>query len=73
MEEKAKTKSTQKEKALRDTSNTSLDSKEALLKQASADLIFFGRAFLPRDFLHKSASPAFHYEIGKKLISTKPG
>ena len=73
MEEKAKTKSTQKEKALRDTSNTSLDSKEALLKQASADLIFFGRAFLPRDFLLKSESPTFHYEIGKKLISTKPG
>ena len=73
MEEKTKTKSTQKEKALRDTSNTSLDSKEALLKQASADLIFFGRAFLPRDFLLKSESPRFHYEIGKKLISTKPG
>ena len=52
-------KSKPKEQDLRDISNASIDAKEALLKQASSDLIFFGRAFLPRDFLHKSESHAF--------------
>jgi len=28
---------------------------------------------LPKDFLNKSSSPPFHYEVGTKLISTKPG
>ena len=51
----------------------SLSDKEILLHKASKDLILFGKLFLPNDFLHKSASPPFHYELGKKLISTKPG
>ena len=44
-----------------------------MLYKASKDLILFGKLFLPNDFLHKSESPPFHYELGKKLISTKPG
>ena len=51
----------------------SVSDKEVLLHKASKDLILFGKLFLPNDFLHKSASPPFHYELGKKLISTKPG
>tara|TARA_R100001463_G_scaffold30908_1_gene70129 strand:+ start:2559 stop:2771 length:213 start_codon:yes stop_codon:yes gene_type:complete len=51
----------------------SLSDKEKLLHKASKDLILFGKLFLPNDFLHKSASPPFHYDLGKKLISTKPG
>ena len=51
----------------------SLSDKEVLLHKASKDLILFGKLFLPNDFLHKSASPPFHYDLGKKLISTKPG
>ena len=47
--------------------------KEQILHKASKDLILFGKLFLPNDFLHKSESPPFHYELGKKLISTKPG
>tara|TARA_S200002703_G_scaffold21210_1_gene17762 strand:+ start:2377 stop:3975 length:1599 start_codon:yes stop_codon:yes gene_type:complete len=46
---------------------------DEVLKRSLNDLIYFGRAFLPKDFLHKSASPRFHYEVSKKLISTKPG
>jgi len=44
-----------------------------VLRRAYKDLIYFGRAFLPKDFLNKSASPKFHYEVAEKLISTKPG
>jgi len=51
----------------------SITDKEELLYKASKDLILFGKLFLPNDFLHKSESPPFHYELGKKLISTKPG
>jgi phage terminase large subunit-like protein len=47
--------------------------KDELLYKASKDLILFGKLFLPNDFLHKSESPPFHYDLGKKLISTKPG
>ena len=50
-----------------------ISEKEELLYKASKDLILFGKLFLPNDFLHKSASPPFHYDLGKKLISTKPG
>tara|TARA_Y100000310_G_C20680017_1_gene815363 strand:+ start:1224 stop:2888 length:1665 start_codon:yes stop_codon:yes gene_type:complete len=70
---KAKTEQTQEEAALRRPEEISLDAKDQLLSQAYEDLIFFGRAFLPKDFLKKSKSPPFHYEIGQKLISTKPG
>ncbi len=50
-----------------------LSEKDKVLARAYKDLIYFGRAFLPADFLNKSQSPFFHHEIGKKLISTKPG
>ena len=66
-------KSSTSQQKLRDIESTSLNEKETILSQAYEDLIFFGRAFLPRDFLRKSKSPPFHYEIGQKLISTKPG
>ena len=47
--------------------------RDEILKKSYNNLIFFGRAFLPRDFLNKSASPDFHFNVAKKLISTKPG
>ena len=50
-----------------------LSEKENVLARSYKDLIYFGRAFLPNDFLNKSQSPFFHYEIAKKLITTKPG
>ena len=55
------------------TPSTDIDSKEEILRKSYNDLIYFGRAFLPKDFLNKSSSPPFHYEVSKKLISTKPG
>jgi phage terminase large subunit-like protein len=58
---------------IEDVQNGKLEAKDKLLARASQDLIFFGRAFLPGDFLRKSESPLFHYEIGKKLTSTRPG
>ena len=50
-----------------------LAERDKVLQRAYKDLIFFGKAFLPNDFLNKSDSPQFHYEIGRKLISTKAG
>ncbi len=47
----------------------SVSDKEVLLHKASKDLILFGKLFLPNDFLHKSSSPPFHYDLGKKLIA----
>jgi len=47
--------------------------REEVLAKAYKDLIFFGRVFLPQDFLHKSESPQFHYDLSTKLISHKPG
>ncbi len=47
--------------------------RDDVLRKAYTDLVFFGKAFLPKDFLNKSKSPNFHYEVGKKLINTKPG
>ena len=47
--------------------------KDEVLKRSYNDLIYFGRAFLPKDFLNKSSTPRFHYEVSKKLISTNPG
>ena len=45
---------------------------DEILKKSIGDLIYFGRAFLPKDFLYKSASPDFHYTVAEKLLSTKP-
>jgi|3_EtaG_2_1085321.scaffolds.fasta_scaffold07136_5 phage terminase large subunit-like protein len=47
--------------------------KDEVLQRAYKDLIFFGRAFLPKDFLKKSKSPPFHHTVAEKLISTSPG
>ena len=47
--------------------------KDEVLSKAYNDLLFFGRAFLPRDFMYKSLSPSCHYTVSKRLISTKPG
>ena len=47
--------------------------KDEVLKRSYNDLVYFGRAFLPKDFLNKSSTPQFHYEVSKKLISTNPG
>ena len=52
---------------------SSLAEKDEIYKAAYRDLIFFGRAFLPNDFLNKSGTPDFHRDVAKKLISTKPG
>tara|TARA_R110002020_G_scaffold1957_2_gene8946 strand:+ start:1080 stop:2663 length:1584 start_codon:yes stop_codon:yes gene_type:complete len=58
-----------------DLFNVHVDSsiKDDVIQKSYDDLIYFGRAFLPKDFLNKSASPDFHSEVAKKLISTKPG
>ena len=47
--------------------------KDEVLARSYNDLLYFGRAFLPADFLNKSSSPVFHEEVGKKLIDTSPG
>tara|TARA_R110002073_G_scaffold187469_2_gene346160 strand:- start:616 stop:2214 length:1599 start_codon:yes stop_codon:yes gene_type:complete len=47
--------------------------RDEVLAKAYKDLIFFGRVFLPQDFLHKSESPQFHYDLSKKLIAHQPG
>ena len=47
--------------------------RDEVLKRSYTDLVFFGKAFLPKDYMNKSASPKFHYDVGKKLINTKPG
>ena len=59
----------------KDLFNVHVDSsiKDDVIKKAYDSLLYFGRAFLPKDFLNKSKSPDFHREVAKKLISTKPG
>ena len=47
--------------------------RDQVLAKAYKDLIFFGRVFLPQDFLHKSESPQFHYDLSRRLIQHKPG
>ena len=47
--------------------------RDDVLAKAYSSLIYFGRAFLPNDFLKKSATPEFHFEVADKLISSKPG
>ena len=55
------------------SSPSELSQKEEILSRSLNDLIYFGRAFLPNDFLNKSQSPPFHYDVAEKLITTKPG
>jgi phage terminase large subunit-like protein len=50
-----------------------ISEKDDVLSKSYNDLLYFGRAFLPQDFLNKSSSPSFHGEISSKLIATKPG
>ena len=50
-----------------------LTEKDRILAKSYKDLIYFGRAFLPNDFLNKSQSPFFHHQIAKELITTRPG
>ena len=45
---------------------------DEVLQKSLTDLIYFGKAFLPKDFLYKSSSPDFHYTVAEKLLSTKP-
>lgn len=45
---------------------------EEIMSKSFKDLIYFGQAFLPNDFLNKSKSPEFHHNIATKLISTTP-
>ena len=47
--------------------------RDKLLAQSMESLVYFGRAFLPKDFLHKSASPDFHFDIAKKLTQHESG
>ena len=44
--------------------------RDDVLRKSYTDLVFFGKAFLPKDFLNKSKSPDFHYSVGIKLINT---
>ena len=54
-------------------SPSEMKERDMVLQNAFNDLIYFGRAFLPRDFLNKSQSAPFHYEMASKMIDTKPG
>ena len=50
-----------------------MSEKDQVLANSYKNLIYFGRAFLPNDFLNKSTSPSFHFDVAEKLISTEPG
>jgi phage terminase large subunit-like protein len=52
---------------------TEMSEKDQVLANSYKNLIYFGRAFLPNDFLNKSNSPNFHFDVAEKLISTDPG
>jgi len=47
--------------------------RDKVLANSFNNLIYFGRAFLPKDFLQKSESAPFHYEMAEKMIDTAPG
>ena len=47
--------------------------RDKVLADSFNNLIYFGRAFLPKDFLQKSESAPFHYEMAEKMIDTQPG
>ena len=42
---------------------TSMAEKDDVLAKAYNNLVFFGRDFLPRDFMIKSSSPSFHFDV----------
>ena len=47
--------------------------RDDILAKSMDSLVYFGRAFLPKDFLHKSESPDFHFSIAKKLTQHESG
>ena len=49
---------------------TEMSEKDQVLANSYKNLLYFGRAFLPNDFLNKSTSPSFHFDVAEKLIST---
>ena len=54
-------------------SPSEMKKRDEVLAKSYQSLIYFGRAFLPKDFLNKSASPSFHFDVAKKLTRTDPG
>ena len=54
-------------------SPSDMKERDEILANSYRSLIYFGRAFLPNDFLKKSKSPEFHFDVANKLISAKPG
>ena len=54
-------------------SPSDMKERDEILQNSYNNLIYFGRAFLPNDFLKKSESAPFQYHIAKELITTKPG
>ena len=54
-------------------SPSEMKERDDVLLNSFNNLIYFGRAFLPRDFLKKSESAPFHYEMAEKMIDTEPG
>jgi len=75
LEEKAEEKQAQEEEKVKEFNiiPAGLADRDQILNRSYDDLLYFGRAFLPKDFLNKSKSPEFHKRIAKKLISTVPG
>ena len=54
-------------------SPSEMKERDDVLLNSFNNLIYFGRAFLPKDFLNKSDSAPFHHEMAEKMIDTKPG
>ena len=54
-------------------SPSEMKKRDEVLAKSYQSLIYFGRAFLPKDFLNKSASPSFHFDVANKLTRTDPG
>jgi len=54
-------------------SPSEMKERDDVLLNSFNNLIYFGRAFLPRDFLNKSDSAPFHYEMAEKMIDAEPG
>jgi hypothetical protein len=50
-------------------SPSEMKERDEVLAKSYKSLIYFGRAFLPNDFLKKSASPSFHFDVADKLTS----
>jgi len=44
-------------------SPSEMKERDEVLAKSYKSLIYFGRAFLPNDFLKKSKSPEFHFDV----------